>query len=222
MDIVKLYPINKRKRPRSYDGSLRRARAADARARVLDAARRLFAARGYAETTLDSIASEAEVALPTLYANFGSKRGLLTQLLGHLIRGEPGAASILETAGARAVLAETDPRRALALFAEHMAEIQARIATTYEVMKTASRTEPDIAEAFAAAQRTRLEMLTKVAAHVARQGGLREGLTVEDAGRTIWVLASPETRHMLVTHGGYTPESYRAWLATTLAGALLG
>ena len=190
--------------------------------RVLDVARGLFAERGYAETTLDAIATEAEVALPTLYANFGSKRGLLTRLLGHLIRGEPGAASILETAGARAVFAETDPRRALALFAEHMAEIQARIASTYEVMKSAARTEPDVAESFAAAQQTRLAMLTKVAAQVGRSGGLRAGLAVEDAGRTIWVLASPETRQMLVTHGGYTPDAYRMWLADTLVAALLG
>ena len=188
---------------------------------MLEVARRLFAERGYAETTLEAIATEADVALPTLYANFGSKRGLLTRLLGHLIRGEPGASSILETAGAKAVFAETDPRRALALFADHMSEIQARIAATYEVMKAAARTEPDIAAAFAAAQQTRLGMLTKVAARIGGLGGLREGLTVADAGRTIWVLASPETRQMLVTHGGYTPDAYRMWLADTLAAALL-
>jgi len=217
LNIVRLYRIGKRKR--SYDTSLRRERAAEAQARVLDVARQLFAARGYAETTLEAIATESEVALPTLYANFGSKRGLLTRLLGHLIRNDPGAASILETAGARAVFAEADPRRALAIFAEHMAEIQARIATTYEVMKGAARTEPDLAESFASAQQTRLAMLTKVAAHVA--GGLRAGLTVEEAGRTIWVLASPETRQMLVTHGGYTADAYRVWLADTLAAALL-
>lgn len=188
---------------------------------MLDVARQLFATRGYAETTLEAIATEADMPLPTLYAAFGSKRGLLTRLLGHLIIGEPGAASILETTGARAVFAEPDPRRALVLFAEHMAEIQARIATTFEVMKSAARTEPDVAESFAAAQRTRLAMLTKVAAHLAKHGGLREGLSVEEAGRTIWVLASPDTRQLLVTHGQLTPAGYHAWLANTLAAALL-
>ena len=187
---------------------------------MLDVARRLFAERGYAETTMETIATEAGVAVPTLYASFKSKRGLLARLLGRLVVGEPRAASILETASARAVFAETDPRRALTLFASHMAEIQERIAIIYEVMRGASRTEPDVAEAFAAAQRTRLAMLTKVAAHLARLGGLRVGLTVEEAGRTIWVLASPETRHLLVSHGGHAPERYRAWLADTLAAAV--
>jgi len=189
---------------------------------VLDAAHRLFAERGYAETTLEAIAGEGGVAVPTLYATFASKRGLLSRLLGHLIVAEPGASSILDTAGARAVFAETDAGRALRLFAHHMADIQARIATIYEVMKSAARTEPDVAESFAAAQNTRLAMLTKVAAHLAQLGGLRAGLTVDDAGRTIWVLASPETRQLLVTHGGYTHERYSAWLADTLAAALLG
>lgn len=188
---------------------------------MLDVARRLFAERGYAETTLEAVAREAGVAVPTLYATFKSKRGLLSRLLGHLVVGEPGASSILETAGARAVFAETDPQRALFLFANHMAEIQARIATTYEVMKGAARTELDVAESFAAAQKMRLAMLTKVAAHLRERGALRTGLAVEDAGRTIWVLASPETRQLLVSHGGYTPEHYRAWLADTLAAALL-
>lgn len=154
--------------------------------------------------------------------NFGSKRGVLTRLLGQLVAGEPGAPSILETARARAVFAETDPARALELFADHMAEIQSRIATTYEVMKNAARTEPDIADSFAAAQSSRMRMLTKVAAHLAQHDGLRPGLTVEDAGRTIWVLASPETRQMLITYGGYTPERYGVWLGETLAAALLG
>jgi hypothetical protein len=47
------------------------------------------------------------------------------------------------------------------------------------------------------------------------------GASVDDAGRTIWVLASPEVRHMLVTHGQWSSERYRAWLEDTLAAALL-
>src|SRR5678815_5504933 len=103
-----------RKRKRTYDSSRRQRRAIESRERVLDVARRLFAERGYAETTMEAIATGAEVAVPTLYAAFQSKRGVLAGLLDRLVSGEPGAPPILQTAGARAVLAEPDPRRASA------------------------------------------------------------------------------------------------------------
>ena len=62
---------------REYDSSRRRRQAAQTRADILQAARRLFSARGYAATTIEAIAGEAEVAEATVYAGFGSKRGIL-------------------------------------------------------------------------------------------------------------------------------------------------
>lgn len=213
--------MTKRKGPRPYDATRRRAHAAARQERVLDAARRLFAERGYAETTLEEIAGEAGVAVPTLYAAFQSKRGVLSRLLDRLVSGEPSAPPVLETEGARGVLAEPDRRRALARFAAHMSAIQARVGPTFEVMKSAARTEPDVAELLARAQRNRFANLERLAARLASLGPLREGLTVEDAGRTIWVMASTEVCQLLRAHAGWTDERYAAWLGDTLAAALL-
>src|SRR4051812_9888250 len=66
---------------RTYDASRRRARAQESRASMLSAARELFMEVGYSGTTLASIAERANVALPTLYAAFGGKRGLLAELI---------------------------------------------------------------------------------------------------------------------------------------------
>jgi hypothetical protein len=88
-------------------------------------------------------------------------------------------------------------------------------------MKSAARTEPDVAELYARAERNRFANLEKLAANLAERGPLREGLGVEDAGRTIWVLASKEVRQMLLTHAHWSPERYRTWLYETLAAALL-
>jgi AcrR family transcriptional regulator len=210
-----------RKRKRTYDSSRRQRRAIESRERVLDVARRLFAERGYAETTMEAIANGAEVAVPTLYAAFQSKRGVLAGLLNRLVSGVPGAPPILQTAGARAVLAEPDPRRALARFALDMSAIQERVGPIYEVMRSAARTEADVAELFARAQKNRFANLEAVAAHLGDLGALRPGLSVEDAARTIWVLASPEVRQMLGAHAAWPTERYRAWLEDTLAAALL-
>lgn len=53
----------------------------DNRARILDAAERLFATRGYAATSVREIVREAEVTNPMLYYYFGSKEDLFLHLL---------------------------------------------------------------------------------------------------------------------------------------------
>ena len=69
--------MGKAKRRRTYDATRRQEAAKGRQERVLEVATRLFAERGYAEATIDMIAGEAEVAIPTVYAAFGSKRGIL-------------------------------------------------------------------------------------------------------------------------------------------------
>jgi AcrR family transcriptional regulator len=58
----------------------RQEQAAATRERIASAARKLFVEHGYGATTLAAIAAEAGVAEPTVYAVFGSKKGLLPAL----------------------------------------------------------------------------------------------------------------------------------------------
>ncbi|HEY4830255.1 MAG TPA: helix-turn-helix domain-containing protein, partial [Solirubrobacteraceae bacterium] len=48
---------------------------------IIDAARKLFAERGYFATTVDDIAAEADVAPATVYSSAGGKQGLLAEIL---------------------------------------------------------------------------------------------------------------------------------------------
>ena len=57
---------------RPYRSTLREERARETRLRIRKSARRLFAARGFAETTIAQIAKDAGVAPQTVYAVFGS------------------------------------------------------------------------------------------------------------------------------------------------------
>jgi AcrR family transcriptional regulator len=62
----------------------RRERERLARRReILEAARKVFAARGYEGSTLDEVAREAEFAKGTLYSYFNSKAELFAQLVGY-------------------------------------------------------------------------------------------------------------------------------------------
>jgi AcrR family transcriptional regulator len=74
-----------------------RADAARNRARILEAAERLFAARGVETVTMDEIAAEAGVGKGTLFRRFGDRAGLALALLeeserelqGQVLRGPP-------------------------------------------------------------------------------------------------------------------------------------
>ncbi len=201
------------------DATGRRRSAAENQERVLSAAQRLFAERGYMETTIDAIASEAGLSAPTVYAAFGSKHGILSRLLDRLVSGEPGGPSVLATAQARDVLAQQAPRRLLEKFGLHMAEILERVAPVYDAMKNAARSEPDVAELYARALGNRLRNLHALAAQLAARGALRRGVDAEEAGRTIWAMSSPEVRQLLLAHAGWSHERYASWLASVLAVA---
>src|SRR5689334_511964 len=54
------------------------------------AAARLFAAHGYADTTLDEVAAEADVTKPMVYRHFGSKKDLYLALLARHRDDMPG------------------------------------------------------------------------------------------------------------------------------------
>jgi len=73
--------INTAKRQRKYHSPVREQQAGQTRERILDAARRLILNKGFADSTIEAIASEAGVAAPTVYAAFGSKRGIVQGLM---------------------------------------------------------------------------------------------------------------------------------------------
>lgn len=77
---------------KSPAGSLRAEQAALTTRRILEAARRGFADAGYAATTLREIASEAGVAVQTVYAVFGSKANILRALRESVTRSPRAAA----------------------------------------------------------------------------------------------------------------------------------
>src|SRR6202045_3629252 len=64
--------------------------------RILDAARRLFVKRAYVATTIEAIAGEAGVAVPTVYLAFGTKRALLAELLDIAAVGDEEPVAVLE------------------------------------------------------------------------------------------------------------------------------
>jgi AcrR family transcriptional regulator len=66
----------------------RSARKAATRTRLLEAAARIYAARGFAGATLDDVAEEAGLTKGAVYGHFGSKDNLLVALMEEYLAAE--------------------------------------------------------------------------------------------------------------------------------------
>src|SRR5579859_2420767 len=134
-------PLQKRR----YHSPQRQQQALLTRRNLLEAARRLFAAQGYAATTLPAIAREANVSPPTVTAVFGTKAGLLTDLINLMVRGDAESPPLAERPWWQAMLTDPDPRRQLALHATNIRHIHERSADVAEIVRGAATADPEIA-----------------------------------------------------------------------------
>ena len=205
---------------RRYRSALRAAQAHDTRNAVLEAARKLFTEKGW-ETPVSAIAREAAVSNETVYAVFGNKQAILEQLIAAVLRGADEKTPLIDQPERQAVLAEADQRRQIRLFATDIAAVLARIAPLVDVVRSAARANPEIAELYARLHRGRRDNLETFIAALDSQGMLREGLDRDNAVATVWRLASPELFLLVTRTEGIAQADYADWLAGMLEASLL-
>jgi AcrR family transcriptional regulator len=202
---------------RAYRSDRRREQAQETRRRMLEAAGRLLAKRGYAGTTIAAVAREAGVAPETVYAAFRNKRTLVGELVRTSVRGGASAPPAAQQAGARAVAAAAGQADQIRLFA---ADVSARLERVGPVLEAlAAAAEPELAELCANVDRDRLDGLRRFVSALEGRGPLR--VDADAAAETVWALASPELHTLLRARRGWSAERYTAWLGDTLAAALL-
>jgi AcrR family transcriptional regulator len=208
-------------KPRRYDSARRREQAAATRRAILDAADRLFEANGYAGTTMAAIATEAGVALKTVYVGFETKSGILRALWNARLRGGGGETPVADQDWYRAMLDEPDPGRQLDLNARNSRVVKVRIAPLLEVIRSGAELDAEIrvlweriGTEFHANQRVIVEQL-------ARGKALKRGLDVTRATDILWTLVHPNVWQLLVEERGWTPEEYERWLADSARSQLL-
>jgi AcrR family transcriptional regulator len=180
--------------------------------RIADAARDLFAAGGYAATSIEAIAREAGVGVRTVYAAFGAKR----EILSHICEAWLARARARESAAA--VLAEPDPRRRLAGAGRWLADLSAAGFDEVLILDSASDEGAETRELLAA----KLAGRDRVMNGFIRS--LREHLTIPlpEAQALYRALAAPGVYRELVQNAGWQPERFADWIADTLARQLLG
>jgi AcrR family transcriptional regulator len=206
---------------RPHQGTARQARTRRTQAAVIEAARSLFAERGYAATTVEAISDRSDTPQATVYRLFSAKAGILRAMLDVSVGGDDQAVAMLDRPQVRALLSDEDPKNQLAGFAALVREVMGRVGPVHRILADAARSDQDAASLLADIARQRHEGQRRIARSLARSGALRPGLGERDAADIIHALASPEVHGLLVFDRGWSGERYEKWLRQILTGQLL-
>ena len=202
-------------------GQARRDRARATRHRIVDAAYRLFCQDGYPQTTMEAIATEAGVAVQTVYYVFRTKAALLREVIETAAAGQHDPPPVAQRPWTQQALASPDGRRALALAIEHGVDIYARVAPLGPAIRTAAATDPDIDAYWQGINETRRAGMDRLIASLAQHGQLRPGLDPRHATDILFVVCSHETFLGLTQGAGWTIPECKAWLYETLRHQLI-
>jgi AcrR family transcriptional regulator len=199
----------------------RARRAAETRRRIVEAAGKLFVERGYAATTIDAVAAEADVAVETVYARFKNKRNLLGAYLDVSIVGDAAPVPLLDRPEIQAVVVATDQREQVRLAAGIARGVLERNAPVHAVIRTAIAVSPELDALADEDEARRNATLYAFVEMLSSRGPLRDGMSVADATDRISGFANPENYAYLTRRRGWTPERFQRWLEESLMLLLL-
>ena len=209
-------PVNTRRR---YDSSGRRERARQTRDQIVDAARELFLADGYAATTVAAIAAAARVSVETIYKGFGGKPGLVRAIAERGLAGQGPVPAEQRSDHIRDT--EPDPRRILAAWGTFTAEIAPRVAPILMLARDAAASDPEVALTLEQISAARLDRMALNARGLFEAGHLRPEITPGEAADIMWTYSSPELYELLVLRRGWSADRYGRFVGQALIAALL-
>jgi AcrR family transcriptional regulator len=204
-----------RKASRPYVSDMR-SQAADAtRARVLHAAKTLFARGGIDRVTISQIAKKAKVSVSSVFTLYKSKEGILRGLMKSALFGPHFQVAIASLKG------ETDPVRRIALTARVARAIYEAESSELGIVRGVSAFSPALRKLESEFEELRFQMQKERIALLFAHSKQSKGLTLDAARRIMWMYTSRDVYRLLVHEGGWTPDRYQKWLSTTLVNALV-
>jgi AcrR family transcriptional regulator len=179
---------------------------------VLEAATARFCELGWAASVRD-IARAAGVSVETVYAHFGSKVGLLNEVVDVAVVGDDDPVALVDRPEFAALSTGSRRERVLAAAALNTS-INQRTTPLFRAIREAAAVEPALASRL---QGLRESQRQTVHAGLAMVAG-RE-VTVTQAGG-LWALLSQEVYELLVDSAGWSPAQYQAWIADAIITVL--
>jgi AcrR family transcriptional regulator len=197
---------------RRYDSSGRRQAALATRSAILDAARELFIANGYAATSMVQIAARAGVVPDTVYASVGKKAELFTLLIESALSGENEAIVGEQRGYVAKMRAATSADAKLAIYASAVTLIQARLAPLFLALRAAAQASPELVGIWTAISERRAANMRRLVEDLATTRELRTDLTHDEIADVIWSMNSSEYYALLVLERRWPPHRFETWL----------
>jgi len=204
-------PVNTPKRTR-------REQAAATRERMIRAAIEVFTEAGYVGARMSDIATQAGVAVQTVYFTFHTKAELLQACFDHAVLG-PDRLPPMEQPFIADLTTAASGGAALSAFVRGNTAILTRVAAIKEVAESAPH-EPDAAAVVERTERLRREGLAQIVDLIAERWGLRSGVDAAEATDLLLMLSSSGP-YLTLRRYGWSDEQYATWLAGTLTRDLL-
>jgi len=199
----------------TYDSPLRRRQAAETRGNVVDAARRLFAAKGFPATTIADVAHEAGVSPQTVYGTFGGKPGLVVALVD-LIDQDSDVPAL-----AGRLMQSNDPREVLELTVRIPRSVVESSGDLIVALAGAAPTDEAAAAALAEGRRRHDTGLARSIERLAGLGALRDDVDTAEAAAAAAALTSDQTFALLTERHGWDLDACEAWMRETIASLYL-
>lgn len=197
-------------------GVSRRVEYAEAtRQAIIDAARHLFAERGYFSTKVDDIATLARVAPATVYAVSGGKQGLLRTLIETKME-DP----MIETA-VRTATNMDEPEAIVS----HTTRVCRVMRENYEdiirVMITTAPHDQGAASTLTMATTGYRKAFVPIAERLLDLGALHDGMSANDAVDVFWFYLGYSGLFTLHDDNGWSYDRAEQWLCEQTTRALL-
>jgi AcrR family transcriptional regulator len=205
---------------RSYDASGRRERARARRLAVVLAARELFERDGFRPTTIAAIAARADVSAESVYKGFGTKAAVAKAVFDQVIAGDDEPVPVAERPAMQALRDEPDVRRKIAMFAEGLAQRQARSAKVQILIRDGRHVDDSLAPVWTKLTDEGLAGMTTLGRHLLGTGQLRDGIDLEEVRDVLWNYLAIDSYERLVLTQGWPLERYSRWLAHAITSAL--
>jgi AcrR family transcriptional regulator len=205
---------------RSYDASGRRSAARARRHRVVLAARDLFEREGYRATTITGIAAAATVSAEMIYKSFGSKAVLAKAVFDLALAGDDEPVPVRERPAMRAIGAEPDVRRKIAMFVDGLVHRLERSARIQIMVRDGRHVDESLAPIWDQLLDEGLTGMRLLGEHLLDTGQLRDDLDLDEVTDVLWNYLAIDHYERLVLLRGWTVVKYQQWLTAAITDAL--
>jgi AcrR family transcriptional regulator len=201
---------------RRYDTSRRAERTQATKRAVVDAAKELFLAQGFVDTTVDAISDASRVPIATVYRLFKTKTAILKQVIDVAVVGDDAPVPLGDRPIVREAQTASDARTMTAAFAHVAREVFDNTAALRLVLRVAAAVDTEAATLHQSMEEQRRVGQARVARALASKGFLAPGLKETEARDIVYALMSIDTYRILRVEQRWSGAHYERWLANAL------